>query len=229
MSNKIDMVGYKVGKLTVISENTDSNNGYYWNCLCECGNITVVSGANLRRKISPTKSCGCIGKRYDSVNTSHGLSKSRINRIYHNMRARCTNKNHKYYYNYGGRGINICKEWNNFENFAEWAFANGYSDNLTIERIDVDLGYSPDNCVWIPVSEQKFNRRIPSNNKSGYPGISFDKKYKKYVAKLVHEKKWIHIGTYNTFLEALSARRNLELETYGQYLYELPEQFKELS
>ena len=226
---KINMIGYKVGRLEVISESHKTGYNYYWNCLCNCGNHTIVSTVKLRKN-NPTQSCGCLNKeRTKESNTRHGLSKTRINSIHRGIKNRCRNETHEYYYNYGGRGIDICKEWEKIEDFAEWAFANGYSDNLTIERIDVDLGYSPDNCVWIPVSEQKFNRRIPSNNKSGYPGISFDKKYKKYVAKLVHEKNWIHIGTYNTFLEALSARRNLELETYGQYLYELPEQFKELS
>lgn len=94
-------------------------------------------------------------------NCTHGLSKTRIYRTYHHMKDRCYRKTNKDYKHYGGRGIKICQEWlenNGFENFKEWAFENGYKDNLTIERKDVNGDYCPENCCWIPFKKQMANR-----------------------------------------------------------------------
>ncbi len=92
------------------------------------------------------------------MNKTHGLTGTRIYRIWKCMRTRCNNPNRREWKNYGGRGIKLCPEWDNFLNFYEWAMANGYDDSLTIERKDVDKGYEPDNCCWIPMKEQALNR-----------------------------------------------------------------------
>lgn len=92
----------------------------------------------------------------------HGMKHSRLYNIWCNMKARCNNPNHTYYANYGGKGITVCDEWNDFISFQEWALKNGYSDALTIDRIEVNEGYSPDNCRWASMKVQENNR---SNNR----------------------------------------------------------------
>lgn len=92
------------------------------------------------------------------MSKTHCLSGTRLHRIWKNMRTRCNNPNRKGYKNYGGRGIKVCDEWNDFVEFHEWAISNGYKDGLTIERKDVNKGYSPDNCTWITAVDQAKNR-----------------------------------------------------------------------
>lgn len=224
---KIEMVGYKIGRLTVVSEAYKYKSAYYWNCICECGNKTVVLGISLRRKREPTQSCGCLNaERTREVNTKHGLHGTRIASIHQDMKSRCTNPNNTYYYNYGGRGITLCDEWGSLAVFGEWALSHGYTEGLTIERLDVNKGYSPENCKWIPSSEQKFNKRYPARNTSGYPGVRFNKKYRNYAAALWHDGKSKHLGTYATFDEALVVRRDYELKVYGRYLFPHPNELK---
>ena len=102
---------------------------------------------------------------------SHGMSQTRLYKAWINMRSRCTGRYYKGYKNYGGRGIKVCKEWmDNFVNFKQWALNNGYQDNLTIDRIDVNKDYEPTNCRWIPKSEQENNKR--RNVRLTYNGIT---------------------------------------------------------
>ena len=110
-----------------------------------------------------TRSCGCLARE---LRSTHKLSKTRIYKIYYNMIQRCFNKNAKEYEHYGGRSISICKEWlgkGGFLKFYKWSINNGYEDNLTIDRINVDENYSPQNCRWVTMKVQENNRR---NNKN---------------------------------------------------------------
>lgn len=151
-----DLKGKTFGKLTVIGRSENINNRTMWECLCECGNITIVEAYQL--KSGATKSCGCL--RHESHNSTHGLSKTRLFSIWSKMVARCTNKNNPAYKWYGDRGINVCNEWkNDFVAFYSWAKNNGYHDELTLERIDVNGNYEPNNCKWIPLNEQPLNTR----------------------------------------------------------------------
>ena len=157
-----DLTGQIFGRLTVIDfAYTSKGRKAYWNCLCECGKRTVVSGDKLRS--GRTKSCGCLQDelRKKGLNhRTHGMTNTKLYVIWCNMKARCYSENCDMYYNYGGRGIRVCDEWrNSFKNFAEWAFSSGYTNGLSIERKNVDGNYEPNNCLWIPLREQAFNQR----------------------------------------------------------------------
>ncbi len=153
MSRKIDEVGNRYGRLLVLREAERSKGGNArWNCLCDCGNEVITRGDRLRR--GTTVSCGCYV--IEKV-TTHGKSGTKIHRTYYNIKQRCNNKNNPDYHRYGGRGIKILFE--SFEEFYEWALKNGYQNNLSIDRINNDGNYSPDNCRWTTAAEQSKNRR----------------------------------------------------------------------
>jgi len=125
-------------------------------CKCDCGNETTVRLTNLRS--NHTKSCGCIrSSTTRKTQTKHGMSQTRVYRIWADIKQRCFNPKCKSYESYGARGITICDEWKDFINFYKWSKKSGYDDSLTIERIDVNGNYEPSNCKWIEVSEQNSN------------------------------------------------------------------------
>lgn len=163
MPAKLNLIGQKFGRLTVISEAPRSKNRLSrWDCLCSCGARVSVLTSSLRS--GETKSCGCLKKelvaKKNRQNSTHGDSKTRIYRIWAGVKSRCTNPNTHEFPRYGGRGIFVCSEWlHDFTAFKTWALASGYQDNLTIDRINNDLGYSPDNCRWVTMAEQNRNHR----------------------------------------------------------------------
>lgn len=126
---------------------------------CSCGNETVQNLCDIEK--GKVKSCGC--KRYRDLSTrnkKHGEAGTRLYRIWRGIKTRCQNTSHKDYADYGMRGIVVCQEWNDsYESFRNWALSNGYKENLTIERKDVDGNYEPSNCCWITKSEQSKNQR----------------------------------------------------------------------
>ena len=157
----IDLTGKRFGRLTVIERaSIDSSKEVCWLCRCDCGNITKpIRGNDLKR--GKVISCGCYRKQLISERqTIHGLENTRIYNIWNNMKYRCYNSKSNNYKHYGGRGITVCEEWkNSVQAFYEWAMSHGYSDELTLDRIDVNGNYEPSNCHWATVSEQNKNRR----------------------------------------------------------------------
>lgn len=134
-----------------------------WNCKCICGNYVVVRAKCLTGNV--TRSCGCFARENMSrAKKKHGGYGTRLYAIWNSMRQRCLNPKHRSYHNYGGRGIAICAEWNDFYIFRDWALKSGYDINAkrgkcTLDRIDVDKGYSPENCRWATMKAQSSNKR----------------------------------------------------------------------
>lgn len=151
-----DLSGSKFGKLTAIKVAYKNKNGEsVWECVCDCGNVVNVVCSNLKNGHST--SCGCY-KKICSI--THNETKTRLHRIWAGIKARCYNTNIAQYKNWGGRGITVCEEWkDSYETFRDWALANGYQENLTIDRINNDKGYSPDNCRWATQKQQSNNKR----------------------------------------------------------------------
>ena len=190
-----------------------------------CGTKFKADTYNIDR--GRTKSCGCYqNRRVSETNTKHGLINTRLYNIWANIKARILNPKDKAYNDYGGRGITICDEWkNDFKVFYDWAMSNGYSDELSIDRIDNDGGYSPENCRWVTSTIQSRNKRKFKNNTSGFKGVFLDKTHKKYRAQIMVNKKKINLGYFQTAVEGAVAYNNYIIENNldGYNLNKIPE------
>lgn len=161
-----DLMGFKRDRLTVTKYlGKIKYNKHWWRLSCECGGDIELTSSQVKR--GPV-SCGCYRIEKLLVNrkdpTKHGLHKHPLYNIYHNMRMRCENKNSQRFKYYGAKGIKICEAWSNFMPFYNWAIANGWRKGLSIDRLDSDKDYSPDNCEWITISEN--SRRMNDSRRS---------------------------------------------------------------
>lgn len=155
-----NMIGTKFnGSVVETRHGVDKWGQALWECLCSCGNKFTTTGGNIRS--GNTKSCGCMKKSFiKEANTTHGDSNTRIYNIWCDMKRRCHSPANYSYEHYGARGISVCEEWGaSYEVFKEWSENNGYADNLSIDRIDNDGNYTPDNCRWAGRKVQGRNKR----------------------------------------------------------------------
>lgn len=158
----IDLTGQHFTRLEVIERIENGKSGCArWRCKCVCGNYVIATTNQLRR--GAVKSCGCyshdLTKQRNKDNARHGVSRTRLYREWSQMKARCYIESHKSFADYGGRGIKVCDEWLVSDNFFSWALSHGYSDELTIDRIDTNGDYEPSNCRFVTPKEQIRNRR----------------------------------------------------------------------
>lgn len=198
MGKALELSGKKFGMLTVISlEGSDSKHRRLFLCKCDCGKECIKVGTLM--VAGKVRSCGCMAQNnFDQ--TTHGQSKTHLYGVWHTMKSRCNNPNAQHYKNYGAVGIAVCDEWNeDFLAFHDWAISNGYQEGLTIDRIDVNGNYCPENCRWITQKEQ-------CNNKGNNRYIEHNGQVKtlhqladEYGIK--YKTLWMRLNTYHWSLE----------------------------
>lgn len=162
MGRAVDLTGMRFGRLSVVRKTRSASGRVAWVCKCECGNETTTLTTELLK--GHAKSCGCYHRDKMSVSfRKHGQHKTRLYKIWSNMLQRCGNPKNDNYQRYGAKGINVCEEWKDFQAFYKWATANGYTENLSIDRIENSKGYCPENCRWETPQAQTDNRGCTHN------------------------------------------------------------------
>ena len=220
-----------VEDLGFLFPNENSNQKSHYG-IFKCG----FCGEEFRTQINSvkngnTKSCGCYKIRlHKEIKTKHNLSNTKLYGVWEGIKNRTLNLKHKNYIDYGGRGITICDEWkNDFMSFYNWAISNGYEENkgLSIDRIDNNGNYCPENCRWTTRIIQNRNQRLPKNNTSGYKGVSFIKSKNKYVTYICINNKNKRLGYFQTVIEGAIAYNNYIIENNleGFILNEIPEEY----
>ena len=168
MGNSKDLTGMIFGRLTVIKYvGVNKHQRRLWLCACSCGEVTILPTYHLTRKVEPVRSCGCLGQEIRrKKSTKHGQRHNRIYYVWQNMRRRCYDRTLPQYKDYGGRGLKVCTEWDDFNTFWEWSKKSGYTDKLTIDRINVNGNYCPENCRWV-------SRKVQNNNKTNNAYLTY--------------------------------------------------------
>lgn len=231
---KEDMTGWKMwehgcpdSRLTVIKQDEDyvkpSGKHYArWLCECSCGERKLISVTGTHLRSGKIKSCGCLGKeRRRESRMSHGKSNTKLYHTWINIKSRCYNPNNEFYYCYGEKGITMCDEWkNSFESFYNWSMLHGYNENAefmecTIDRIDINKNYCPENCRWVDKFVQAMNHGIQKSNTSGIRGVKWDNECKKWYSQIDINNKRIYLGRFNNKDDAIKARLEAEFKYLG--------------
>lgn len=160
----IDLSGRKFGRWLVLGR----SGGEIWRCRCDCGMERDVAGGHLR--LGRSRSCGCLKLEMQASRLrSHGGKGTDLYQRWHGIRSRCLVPSASGYSRYGGAGITVCAEWDDFAAFRDWALANGYAKHLTIDREDNDKGYEPGNCRWATRRVQRLNQKRMQPDLRGRP------------------------------------------------------------
>ena len=162
MGKLIDLTGQKIGRLTVVKQMPAVRRRAQWLCRCDCGTYKVIPAGSLL--YGKTRSCGCLRKEMmrKKASTLNGYSIEKLHGVWNTMKQRCQNPKSRDFKYYGLRGISVCDAWQDYMVFRSWALASGYKEGLTIDRVDPNGNYTPDNCRWISIQEQQRNRRPAS-------------------------------------------------------------------
>lgn len=224
-----DYSNQRYGKLTTIKEvepyipPSGSYKKRQYLCKCDCGNVITAQITAIRS--GNTRSCSCAQSEHiTNLNKERsiydGYSQHRHFKRWKGMIERCYYEKHKDYHNYGGRGISVCDEWREHpKHFIEWIEnESNYKKGLTLDRIDVNGNYEPNNCTFSTPTEQALNKNIPSNNTSGYVGVSRHGK-DRWVARITVNGERKSLGVYDLLEDAAKAREEAEIKYYGRTLY----------
>lgn len=214
-----DMVGKKYNMLTVIERLPNQGTTAMYLCKCDCGNTRICRGVNLRT--GRVKDCGCVSQkirakhiREHSSLRKHGDSKSSLYAVWCSMKARCYRPTDKGFAGYGKRGITVCDNWkNSYSSFRKWALENGYKKGLSIERIDVNGNYCPENCKWIPLKDQSLNKR--NTRKIYYKGIGKTASEWSLIFPLSKHGIYNYAKDNNWQLEPYLKYKNINTEEYN--------------
>ena len=176
---------------------------HYYLVECECGKQSNMQKSDFKRR--PNGKCRVCASR--DIGTKHGKRFTKLYSVYHGMLYRCTNESSRDYENYGRREITVCEEWReDFSTFEKWALSSGYKKELSIDRIDNNKGYSPDNCRWaVQTIQVRNSRKLRSTNTSGYRGVSFNKRESKWIARITVKPNRFFLGRFDTALDAAKA------------------------
>ena len=217
-----DISGERFGRLQVVRlSEARVNRKAAWVCVCDCGGMAVVVGTKLRG--GEVRSCGCLAadvsaQSMKKMATTHGLKGTPEYRAYHDMINRCYKPRTKQFKDYGGRGITVCDRWLEPDGQGVVNFVNDMGKRpkgLSLDRIDNDAGYSPENCRWATKSRQGYNRRKDARNTSGRTGVAWIESKGKWKAYIKRHRRMINLGYHDSFEAACAARESAELEIYG--------------
>lgn len=212
-----DLTGKKFGRLSVLKRaGTNSSKKPLWECECDCGIVKSIVGAALVN--GTTQSCGCLRKELLSQRSkTHGLSKTRIFDIWYAMKRRCHDENQDNYQYYGGRGIKVCDRWQDFLHFKDDMYESYLKhveefgeSQTTLDRVNPDKDYTPENTRWANYTTQNRNTRIRRDNKTGYRGVYRREENGDYIAYIKVNKENISLGIFDNIEDAILSRRNAE-------------------
>lgn len=211
MAKMNDLTGQRFGRLIVIERGDNSKTGQaYWWCFCDCGEVKQFRGTHLTSGRST--SCGCYSA--DRA-IRHGMHGTPEYRAYYNMIKRCEYKNDNRYADYGGRGIQVCPEWRkSFDKFLA-DMGPRPSDQHSVDRIDVNGHYEPENCRCAVKETQEHNKRPRKDSPVGVRGVRYNQKNGKYIAQIYVNGRTKRIGTYSTLEDVEAARKEAERKYWG--------------
>lgn len=213
MPENVVNIGDRFGNLVVIKLKNQHWRGNSWVCECDCGKEIVFATCHLfgSKNRRPNKSCGCAEYAHNGLI----MENKKLYDVWFQMKRRCNDNRTNGYEHYGGKGIRVCDDWlNSYTLFYSWSMENGYTDGMTIDRINADKDYSPNNCRWVGWFTQAYNKTIRKTNKTGITGVV--RSQHAYLASIRRNGVYKYLGSFKTLDEAENARLKAE-EYFHRY------------